>query len=640
MKKQILSVLLAICMVAVLLPTTAEADTGNPSQNGSETFTDFALRMQSEYDVKVSCASSVTITPEEQGWIEKGLSVWGKEFIKLVSAGFSTRDVRRQLSIRITDKGTVKDIGDINGGNINGLEFSGAKASGAATENNIYLYPGWTYKTVVHEIVHATNFSIEKNALNDYYDRDVYAKWYMAMYDAQVNSGGTPYGPQCERALSYDYQRYEVALMQSYEDIASILQNGLDTAWIAKAKRGEMTGVKEKIEVFRDFYTEYLTGGTTPCLLVDSILGTNGVSIKSQPAVTTTVSEGRIEGSLSVDVINSSGKKVTYRWATSEFNRFPPHGSLTQARTASMEIPKTLKVGTYYYFCVIYVDGKEAMNSNIATIIVQPDTSAPGYIDPSTLGLGLNIVSLPTKKTYVVGEGFDKTGIRAVYKFSNNTVEDQTDKIKFYTSKTVELTQGRLFQTAGTKVVEIRHTTYGKMRENYSITVSEKAVETSLAPTPVPTPAPTPVPTQVPSASATAKPTNTKFMIGSNEVSLPAYLISGNNYVKLRDVAALLKTRFEVKWEDGKAKLYNKKSYTVTGGELADIGSADKTAQPSTTNFVWGDTGAAVTGLPAYTIGGNNYIKLRDIAKQFDFDVDWRDGKAWIEPDVSPYTDD
>jgi hypothetical protein len=47
-----------------------------------------------------------------------------------------------------------------------------------------------------------------------------------------------------------------------------------------------------------------------------------------------------------------------------------------------------------------------------------------------------------------------------------------------------------------------------------------------------------------------------------------------------------------------------------------------------------------VTGLTAYTIGGNNYIKLRDIAKLFDFDVDWRDGKAWIEPDVSPYTED
>jgi hypothetical protein len=150
------------------------------------------------------------------------------------------------------------------------------------------------------------------------------------------------------------------------------------------------------------------------------------------------------------------------------------------------------------------------------------------------------------------------------------------------------------------------------------------------------------IPSSTPTSSVpvTARQTKTAFMLNGAEVNLPAYSINDNNYVKLRDVGALLKTRFDVRWEDGKAKLYNKMSYTSVGGELEDIGTADKTAQPSTTNFVWGDTGATVTGLAAYTIEGNNYIKLRDIAKLFDFDVDWRDGKAWIEPDVSPYTED
>ena len=150
-------------------------------------------------------------------------------------------------------------------------------------------------------------------------------------------------------------------------------------------------------------------------------------------------------------------------------------------------------------------------------------------------------------------------------------------------------------------------------------------------------PAPAPKPTPV---AVTAVPTNTKFMLNDAEVALPAYSIGGNNYVKLRDVGALLKTRFDVRWEDGKAKLYNHAAYTKTSGELAAIGKDSKNATLSATAFVWGDTGAAVTGLTAYTIGGNNYIKLRDIAKLFDFDVDWRDGKAWIEPDVSPYTED
>lgn len=153
----------------------------------------------------------------------------------------------------------------------------------------------------------------------------------------------------------------------------------------------------------------------------------------------------------------------------------------------------------------------------------------------------------------------------------------------------------------------------------------------------VPTPAPS---TPAAPTGITATPTNTKFMLNGAEVALPAYSIGGNNYVKLRDVGALLKTRFDVRWEDGKAKLYNHAAYTAVGGELAAIGKESKSATLSTTDFVWGDTGAAVTGLTAYTIGGNNFVKLRDIAKLFDFDVDWRDGKAWIEPDVSPYTED
>lgn len=105
-----------------------------------------------------------------------------------------------------------------------------------------------------------------------------------------------------------------------------------------------------------------------------------------------------------------------------------------------------------------------------------------------------------------------------------------------------------------------------------------------------------------------------------------------------------MKTRFDVRWEDGKAKLYNLAAYSAVGGELAAIGTDSKNATLSTTGFMlydkWGEWAGNVTDLTAYNIGGNNYIKLRDIAKLFDFDVDWRDGKAWIEPGVSPYTED
>lgn len=172
------------------------------------------------------------------------------------------------------------------------------------------------------------------------------------------------------------------------------------------------------------------------------------------------------------------------------------------------------------------------------------------------------------------------------------------------------------------------------------VTFNYPGVETVGIESPALTPKSTPTPTPTPKTeTVTAKPTNTKFILNGKEVALPAYEIGGNNYVKLRDVGALLKTRFDVRWEDNKAKLYNHKAYTLVGGELAIIGKDNKSAKLSTTNFVWGESGATVTGLTAYEIGGNNFIKLRDIARLFDFDVDWRDNKVWIEPDKS-YTED
>ncbi|HOJ11156.1 MAG TPA: WG repeat-containing protein [Clostridiales bacterium] len=182
--------------------------------------------------------------------------------------------------------------------------------------------------------------------------------------------------------------------------------------------------------------------------------------------------------------------------------------------------------------------------------------------------------------------------------------------------------------------------------ENGYIFFGDSHYEISSMPAPAPAPIPPAAPAKQPSAPAglIAKPMDTKFMLNGAEVALPAYNISSNNYVKLRDVGALLKTRFDVRWEDGKVKLYNHAAYSPVGGELVAIGTDSKSAIPSNTEFMlfdkWGQWVGNVADLTAYNIGGNNYTKLRDIAKLFDFDVDWRDGKVWIEPDVSPYTED
>ncbi|MDD4389565.1 MAG: hypothetical protein PHW03_02045 [Eubacteriales bacterium] len=76
----------------------------------------------------------------------------------------------------------------------------------------------------------------------------------------------------------------------------------------------------------------------------------------------------------------------------------------------------------------------------------------------------------PTKTTYKLGEGFDTAGVKAVIK-EGSTEKDVSEKVTFYTSKTVNLTQGRPFTTTGKKVVEIRYN--GEKIAEYTIVITK-----------------------------------------------------------------------------------------------------------------------------------------------------------------------
>lgn len=95
-------------------------------------------------------------------------------------------------------------------------------------------------------------------------------------------------------------------------------------------------------------------------------------------------------------------------------------------------------------------------------------------VDPkSSEESGLKIVSYPKKLEYKVGEGFDTTGASVTWiKYQGGEDKDFTDKVEFYTSKTVKLTQGRPFTTSGKKVVEIRNLG-GKVLGTYTINVTK-----------------------------------------------------------------------------------------------------------------------------------------------------------------------
>ena len=123
----------------------------------------------------------------------------------------------------------------------------------------------------------------------------------------------------------------------------------------------------------------------------------------------------------------------------------------------------------------------------------------------------------------------------------------------------------------------------------------------------------------------TANPTTSKVLVNGKTVTFEAYVIDGNNYFKLRDFAqAVNKTakNFEVTW-DGKnnaINLISNKAYTSAGGELTKGDGKAKVATP-TTSKIYKD-GKEIS-LTAYTIGGNNYFKLRDMAKAFNIGVFW-----------------
>ena len=83
----------------------------------------------------------------------------------------------------------------------------------------------------------------------------------------------------------------------------------------------------------------------------------------------------------------------------------------------------------------------------------------------------VQVQTYPTKTTYKLGEGFDTAGVKAVIK-EGSTETNINDNITFYSSKTVELTQGRPFTTTGKKVVEIRYN--GEKIAEYTIIITEK----------------------------------------------------------------------------------------------------------------------------------------------------------------------
>lgn len=127
-------------------------------------------------------------------------------------------------------------------------------------------------------------------------------------------------------------------------------------------------------------------------------------------------------------------------------------------------------------------------------------------------------------------------------------------------------------------------------------------------------------------------PNASKVYVDGREVAFDAYTIHDNNYFKLRDLAYVLSgtaKQFDVTWDSGKGlvNLLSGRPYTPAGGELAAGTAGLQRAVPSSNPM---NLDGRSVRLTAYSINGNNYVKLRDVGALLNFAVEW-DGAISID---------
>ena len=91
--------------------------------------------------------------------------------------------------------------------------------------------------------------------------------------------------------------------------------------------------------------------------------------------------------------------------------------------------------------------------------------------------------------------------------------------------------------------------------------------------------------------------------------------------------------QFEVGWDNASKTitLTSGSAYTANGSEMAK-GSGTQSASVSASKLLIDGKEVSLT---AYTIGGNNYFKLRDIGQAFDFGIGWDNASKTITIDTS-----
>ncbi len=143
---------------------------------------------------------------------------------------------------------------------------------------------------------------------------------------------------------------------------------------------------------------------------------------------------------------------------------------------------------------------------------------------------------------------------------------------------------------------------------------------------------------------ATAVPNSSKVYVDGKEIQFEAYNINGSNYFKLRDIAYVMngtKKQFDVTWNSGISvlsmtpensfvgvvQILPNKAYTAVGGELSAGNGKSKGCSKTNAPIFVGENSVRMA---CYNIDGNNFVKLRDIGKLFNFYVGWENNSVVI----------
>ena len=122
-----------------------------------------------------------------------------------------------------------------------------------------------------------------------------------------------------------------------------------------------------------------------------------------------------------------------------------------------------------------------------------------------------------------------------------------------------------------------------------------------------------------------AKPSAANLILDDIELPLYAYLIGGNHYFRLRDMAILLNgtvNQFNINWnhELKIVSLYIGLGYSEEDQNLIKLDSGSRRGIPTPSQIMVGE---AEHELDVYMIDSYNYFRLRDLGTLIGFEVDW-----------------